>query len=577
MKKNITVNISGVLYPIDEDAYELLKRYLDNMRAYFSRQEGGKEIADDIESRAAELMGELHGGAGTPVTIEDVQCIINRIGSPEELGGEYDDDARKEPSPGSDGNEVPGMPDVPVPASKKLYRDVEHKMLGGVLAGLGCYMGVDPKWLRLLVIVVAIMTLTGVLALPVFIPPFLFIVTLYIVCWATIPAADTPAQRLEMRGKPVNIDNLREEILNETPTGDNTGGRTFIDGFGRMVGFLFKSFLFVSGAVVLLISAAALIGLLVCICWYLISPIGNVGTGGVDTEIGQLLIICPMPLLWLWCISLIVALALTVGFGVYVIMRSLKRVVAVSLPVIVTCTVIWILAVVIAIGSSIQIFNVMDANREKIYEMRDKLSKERGDEYEIRRYKEAREREALDRLNELGWSLAKSHNLDARYTKNGEHYSGDRERSYLDAYSQEGNMIYEVVRTAKVAPGLYTLQAVARTNGNGCEVFAVNGSGKRYAADVPVCGNKGGSVWADAKKALEVPDSVVLPDRDRLTALVRVNHGKGYGWSRVAVDGIKVGSDSVLTYGVTNDVVSKTWDGTWLSATAFELIQAKSR
>ena len=55
MKKNIAVNISGVLYPIDEDAYELLKRYLDNMRAYFSRQEGGKEIADDIESRAAEI------------------------------------------------------------------------------------------------------------------------------------------------------------------------------------------------------------------------------------------------------------------------------------------------------------------------------------------------------------------------------------------------------------------------------------------------------------------------------------------------------------------------------------------
>ena len=97
MKKNIAVNISGVLYPIDEDAYELLKRYLDNMRAYFSRQEGGKEIADDIESRAAELMGELHGGNNTPVTIEDVQYIINRIGSPEELGGVYDDVQSRRP------------------------------------------------------------------------------------------------------------------------------------------------------------------------------------------------------------------------------------------------------------------------------------------------------------------------------------------------------------------------------------------------------------------------------------------------------------------------------------------------
>ncbi len=578
MKKNITVNISGVLYPIDEDAYELLKRYLDNMRAYFSRQEGGKEIADDIESRAAELMGELHGGTGTPVTIEDVQCIINRIGSPEELGGVYDDDARTEPSPGTDGDDVPGMPDVPATASKKLYRDVEHKMLGGVLAGLGCYIGVNPKWLRLFVVLVS--ALSFLFAAGVFggfILPLLFMIILYILGWVIIPAAATPAQRLEMRGEPVNIDNLRAEILNEAPAGEHKNRLSLIDGVGRLICFLFKAFMFVSGAVILLMSAGALLGLLVCVCWYLLSSIGNVGTCGVDTELGQLLTVCPMPLLWLCCISMIVALALTVGFGVYVIMRSLKRVVAMPVSVIVSCVVVWILAVVIAIGSSIQIFNVMDANRAKIYEMRDKLRKERDEEYEIRNkgWKEAREREAIERLNEQGWSLAKSHNLDAHYTKSGEHYSGDRERSYLDAYNQEGNMIYEVVRTVKVAPGLYTLQAVARTNGNGCEVFAVNGAGKRYAADVPVCGNSGGSVWADAKKALEVPDSVVLPDRDRLKSIAKVHDGKGYGWSRVTVTGIKVGADSTLTYGVTNDMVSKTWDGTWLSATAFELSPAK--
>ena len=85
MKKNITVNMFGILYPIDEDAYELLSRYLSNMRGYFSRQDGGTEIADDIEARVAELMNELRQSGVNAVTIEHVQSIISRIGSPEQL------------------------------------------------------------------------------------------------------------------------------------------------------------------------------------------------------------------------------------------------------------------------------------------------------------------------------------------------------------------------------------------------------------------------------------------------------------------------------------------------------------
>ena len=59
MKKNITINLFGQLYHIDEDAYELLRSYEDNMRRYFGSKEGGEEIADDIEHRIAELIAEL--------------------------------------------------------------------------------------------------------------------------------------------------------------------------------------------------------------------------------------------------------------------------------------------------------------------------------------------------------------------------------------------------------------------------------------------------------------------------------------------------------------------------------------
>ena len=72
MKKNISVNIFGTLYPIDEDAYELLQKYNANMRSYYSRREGGEEIADDVEHRVAELLTELRSQGVMAITIEHI-------------------------------------------------------------------------------------------------------------------------------------------------------------------------------------------------------------------------------------------------------------------------------------------------------------------------------------------------------------------------------------------------------------------------------------------------------------------------------------------------------------------------
>lgn len=85
MKKNITINMFGSLYAIDEDAYALLKSYLENMRRYFSKKEGGDEIADDVEHRVAELMEELKQNGKEACDIDDVQNIIHRIGDPEQM------------------------------------------------------------------------------------------------------------------------------------------------------------------------------------------------------------------------------------------------------------------------------------------------------------------------------------------------------------------------------------------------------------------------------------------------------------------------------------------------------------
>ena len=85
MKKNITINMFGSLYAIDEDAYALLKSYLENMRRYFSKQEGGDENADDVEHRVAQLMEELKQSGKEAGDIDDVQNIIHRIGDPEQM------------------------------------------------------------------------------------------------------------------------------------------------------------------------------------------------------------------------------------------------------------------------------------------------------------------------------------------------------------------------------------------------------------------------------------------------------------------------------------------------------------
>lgn len=123
---------------MDEDAYAMLSAYITNMRDYFSRQPDGKEIADDIEGRVAELMSELRQNGAEAISIEHIEDIINRVGKPEQFIEEDVELLHKD------------IPPIPSPTpKKKLFRDPEHKVLGGVFSGFGCYLGVNPLWLRL--------------------------------------------------------------------------------------------------------------------------------------------------------------------------------------------------------------------------------------------------------------------------------------------------------------------------------------------------------------------------------------------------------------------------------------------
>ena len=206
MKKNITINFFGTLYAIDEDAYELLNRYLSDIKKYFSRKEGGEEIADDIEHRVAELMQELKNDGREPIDIALVKEIIGRIGNPEDLDDATGEGAEGESSTsaGHRGREWFGEQ----VSKKRLYCNPNDKLLCGVLSGLSCYWGVEPVWVRLAVVLLAIVPIP-------FVPiSFWTILILYIVLALIIPEAKTPEDRLRMHGKPVTMENLNEEIVN---------------------------------------------------------------------------------------------------------------------------------------------------------------------------------------------------------------------------------------------------------------------------------------------------------------------------------------------------------------------------
>src|SRR5882672_10173814 len=152
MKKNISINISGIIFHIEEDGYDALRKYLDSINNYFGSFEDSSEILADIESRIAEIfLSRLNEGKQV-ITSEDVQSLITTMGSVNDFrAAEAQEVAageapkQEQGQPGNAGSTSSGSAQP-----KKLFRDQKRKILGGVCAGLGHYFNVDPVWPRLL-------------------------------------------------------------------------------------------------------------------------------------------------------------------------------------------------------------------------------------------------------------------------------------------------------------------------------------------------------------------------------------------------------------------------------------------
>ena len=192
MNKTININLGGFFFHIDERAFQKLRRYLDAISKSLSDDPQGKnEIIADIEARISELLSEKITDEKQVVNENDIDDVITIMGQPEDYA-----DAEESY------NDVSYSYQRNNSIGKKLFRDGEDKFLGGVAAGIAHYFNVDTIWIRLVFLVTTLAGLgSGVLA--------------YIILWILLPEAKTTAEKLQMEGEAVNIDNIERKIREE--------------------------------------------------------------------------------------------------------------------------------------------------------------------------------------------------------------------------------------------------------------------------------------------------------------------------------------------------------------------------
>jgi phage shock protein PspC (stress-responsive transcriptional regulator) len=263
MKKNISINISGIIFHIEEDGYETLRKYLDSVNRYFASFEDSAEILADIEGRIAEIfLARLNEGKQV-ITAEDVTALISTMGSVSDFKAAEDEEPRPGPAPKAAQESQQSSSWQAGPERRKLSRDRGRKILGGVCAGLGNYFNLDPVWPRLLFALLALGT-SGVflliyIVLWIVLPEtemeetsvkrmyrdpdrkvlggvasgiaaffngdlalirVLFVImgfmgfgiVLYIVLWMVLPEAKTITDKMKMQGEPVTLSNIESSV-----------------------------------------------------------------------------------------------------------------------------------------------------------------------------------------------------------------------------------------------------------------------------------------------------------------------------------------------------------------------------
>lgn len=189
MKITVSINIGGYPFNIDEDAYSELKRYLRSLELHFAGEESTSEILSDIEARIAELFRARLTGYKQVITLADVREVISVLGSPEDI---------------SDGNTDSRGSRTSRSGYHRMYRDPDRRIIGGVCSGIGAYWNIEPLVVRIIFLALVLAGGLGVL--------------IYLILYIVLPEAKTTSQKIEMKGEPVNIENIKDAVKNEFET-----------------------------------------------------------------------------------------------------------------------------------------------------------------------------------------------------------------------------------------------------------------------------------------------------------------------------------------------------------------------
>lgn len=250
MNKTVNINIGGLFFHIDEDAFQKLSRYFDAIKRSLSNSSGKDEIMKDIEMRVAELFTDRQKSDKHVINLKDVDEVVAVMGQPEDYRIDDDSDNTQTNFASTTGR-------------KKLYRDKDKGLVGGVCTGLGHYFGVDAVWIKILFVVLVLAGFgTGILA--------------YLILWIVTPAALTTSEKLEMTGEPVNISNIEKKVREEfesvsnkiknvdydkmgneiKTTTQNAGNR-----LGDVLTSIFGAFAKVLGALIMVFAGLSLLGI----------------------------------------------------------------------------------------------------------------------------------------------------------------------------------------------------------------------------------------------------------------------------------------------------------------------------
>lgn len=296
MNKTVSIHLAGTQFYIDETAYQKLSDYLDKIKRKFSDAQERQEIMADIEARIAELFLEKVKNERHVVQMEDVEEIISIMGKPDDyVGGPEEEYTERENYSG----QIP----------KKLYRDPDHKVLGGVSGGLAHYFNIDVVWVRLIWVLLVLAGMgSGIVV--------------YIVLWAILPEAKSTSEKLAMKGISANIENIEKKVkkkfdevsekINQADfkkTGESvkSGVKSGLEGLGDVIAGLVRFVVKAAGVLLMFVAMSVLVAMTVTFFVFLF-------VNAVNTPWGMIIEQTSYSDIPAWLVVLAVFLAICIPF-----------------------------------------------------------------------------------------------------------------------------------------------------------------------------------------------------------------------------------------------------------------------